>query len=172
MRRPTPKRHHNKPEKPLETTIKRGRDTIDAGMTWTLLKAAEEFGVSREKIRRGLRLRGVDKTEAFTTREIFAAIAGDWDFERTRRERAEADKAEIEAAVAKGTHIPRDDVANFIQETFSPLREKIVAMPSKLSGLCNPSDPEHARQHLERFRDEFLKLRALVPEPAKEAVKE
>jgi hypothetical protein len=154
---------------PESGTTKRGNLARKA-MSWTLLRAAEEFGVSRETIRRGLRMRGIEKTDGFTTREMFVAIAGDWDFEHTRRERAEADKAEVDAAVAKKTHVPYEDVAGFIRETFAPLREKIVAMPNRLAALCNPTDPEHARKHLESFRDEFLRHKEkLPPEPTKVA---
>ena len=137
-------------------------------MKWSVHKAATEFGVSRETIVRGLKQLGIEvnRNSTFTTKQIFTSIAGDLKFERTRRERAEADKAEVEAAAAKRTRIPREDVVTFIRESFAPLRELVVAMPAQMAGLVNPADPHHAREHLERWRDEFLKHKEhLPPEP-------
>ncbi len=69
-------------------------------MKWTISRAAPEFGTTRETLKRSLSALDLKGPE-YTTREIVRALCGDLKFERTRRERAEADKAEIEAAVAK-----------------------------------------------------------------------
>ena len=91
---------------------------------------------------------------------------------QTREKIALADAAEVEAAKAKGTAIPHDEVVAFIRENFSPLREKVVAMPGQLAALVNPTDPQHARTHLELWRDEFLRQKEKLPaEPIKEEKK-
>lgn len=142
-------------------------------MTWTITAASIEFEVSKDTILRGMRQNGLDTSSRggdFTTKEVLAAIYGDLKHERTRRERAEADKAEIEAAIAKKTVIPREDVVTFIRQTFSPVREMIMTLAGSQAPLCNPSDSQHAFGHLQSWADMFLK-HCKIHEPA-EPVKE
>ena len=46
---------------------------------------------------------------------------------------------------------------NRFDDMKAPIREAVVAMPGQLAALVNPTDPVHARGHLERWRDDFLK---------------
>lgn len=130
-------------------------------MKWSLIAAADEFGVARETIRRGLRRNDVEvkSGKKYTTQQVFKAISGDLKFERTRRERAEADRAEVEAAKSKQEVIHQSDVATFIRNTFAPVREDLISMPSQLAARCNPADPQKAREALTEWSDEFIKRR-------------
>jgi hypothetical protein len=134
--------------------------------------ASVEFGVSRETLSRRLHESGYDpkKVDEWTIRQVHEALSGDLAAAKLRRENAEADKAEVEAEIAKKTVIPREDVAQFIRETFAPVREMIMTLPGSQSALVNPSDPEHARGHLQSWSDQFLKhCKMRVPmEPIKE----
>jgi hypothetical protein len=84
----------------------------------------------------------------------------DWD---DRLVKAKAEKAEHDLSIAKREVIPLEEAAKFIIATALPRTEAVKAMPSKLSALVNPSDPAHARAHLERWRDEYLKLKEQIP---------
>jgi hypothetical protein len=130
-------------------------------MKWSLSKASVEFGVTRETIRRGLRNADIAAKphQTYTTKQIFAAVAGDLKFERTRRERAEADKAEVEAARLKEEVIHRDDVTTFIRNTFAPVREDVMAMPAILATKANPENPAIARSILTEWVDAFIARR-------------
>ena len=87
-------------------------------ITLSLQKAAEEFGVSRETIRRGLRSIEIEAKPTYSIREIHRSIAGDLRFERTRRERAEADKGERANKVAEGQTLEWSAVEKYINERF------------------------------------------------------
>lgn len=128
-------------------------------MHWNLHSAALEFETTEPTIKKGLIANGheVKRGEKFSTRDIHLALTGDLKTQRTRREAAEADKAEIEAAIAKKEVIPISEVMRYIQQTFQPVREQALAMPGALSALCNPTDPQHAREHLQIWSDGFLK---------------
>ena len=89
-------------------------------MEWTIHKAATELGVSRETLTRGLKSIEVDvkRAAAFSTKEIFRALAGDLKFERTRRERGEADKIARANKVAEGQLVEWSAVEKYINERF------------------------------------------------------
>ncbi|MBI5384252.1 MAG: hypothetical protein HZA90_06150 [Verrucomicrobia bacterium] len=128
-------------------------------MTWTLTSAAVEFGVSKETLKRGLGASGIEikRGKTFSTREIVRALHGDLKFERTRRERAEANKAEIQVALLARRAMPVNEAQRIFNRLFLPVREAFLAAPA-LASLVNPGDPEHARQHLENYCDQCLKL--------------
>lgn len=108
-------------------------------MTWPLLRAAQEFGVSRTKLRRALADLGVD-TKKPTTREIFAALAGDIRTERIailklhRRREERRDRAE------DGELIALAEARAICGRAIAPLVEKVKALP-RLAAQCNPDNP-------------------------------
>jgi hypothetical protein len=115
-------------------------------MMWTISKAAVEFETTKETIGKGLRANDIDvqPRQTYTTKQIFCALAGDLKYERTRRERAEADKAEIETKMLTGSVIPRDDVAVFILKTFGPVRERLMGLPGRIAAQLGLS-PEQRK---------------------------
>lgn len=121
-------------------------------MKWSINKAATEFGVSRETVTRGLRANNttVKAGEEFTTKQIFAALAGDFKYERTRRERAEADKTERENRVANGELLDRAAIEKKVwTDMLAPIRQEMLNLPGQVATLCNPADPETARKVLD-----------------------
>jgi hypothetical protein len=135
------------------------------GIRMTLLQAAEEFGVARETLRRALRQSGIKPGAdgKQTVREYHAALSGDGRTGRFRLAEAKAKLAELELKEREFDLLPREDVATFILGTFAPLREFVVAMPGQLAAQVNPNDATHARAILDRWRDEFLKLKEKIP---------
>lgn len=146
----------------------------------TLAQATQEMGCSIETLRRQLRKIGLPTGRAcqYTIAEIFRAVTGgDMAAEKLRRERAEADLAELEVHEKRRTLIPREECAEFIIATFGPVREQMLGMPGQMAPLVNPSDPEHARAQLQVFADNFMRhCREKVPKeevvPDVEAVEE
>jgi hypothetical protein len=148
-------------------------------MKWTISKAAKEFATTEETITRGLRYLGLDTkrkskgANEYTTKQIVGAIFGDLKHEKTRLTRAEAEIKEIESLEKANTVIPRDDVVTFIRETFSPVREMVIALAGSQAALCNPSDPQHAHAHLTAWTDMFLKhCKERMPVSAEKETKE
>jgi len=134
-----------------------------------LFNASEAFGVAfnsvklaiREAIIRGEIMEREDKK--YLIREFYIALAGDYGALRREKMRQSIKESEFDLAVKQREYIKREECAKFILDTFSPHREMVVSMPGQLAALVNPSDPVHARGHLERWRDDFLRLKANVP---------
>lgn len=108
-------------------------------MNWTVHAAAKEWHSTDETIVKGLRAAGIEviPRKTYTTLEIFNALAGDLKYQRTRRERAEADRAELEVAHERGELIKADDVTRFIQRTFGPFRERLMGLPGRVTAALN-----------------------------------
>jgi hypothetical protein len=120
-------------------------------MKWTIHKAAVEFGASRETLARGLKANDLDVKagQEFTTKQIFKALAGDFKFERTRRERAEADAKERENRVATGELFDLAAIEKRLWTDFlAPLKHECEIMPDQYCALCNPADPATAKKVL------------------------
>ena len=130
--------------------------------------AAREFGVNyrtmTSAISDALHEGKFKQAKKYTIQECHIALSGDKRMAEMRALQAKTALMEHELAVNKREVISREEVAKFILDTFSPLREMAVALPGQLSPLVNPSDPVVSRQHLERWRDDFLRLKPSLPE--------
>jgi hypothetical protein len=136
--------------------------------TWTIHRAAVEFGASRETITRGLRTNGVEVEagKEFTTRQIFTALAGDLKFERCRRERAQALKIELENKVTEGRLLDVAAIEKRLWTDFlQPLRGELLNLPSQISPLCH--DPSSTQAALTTWTASML-ARLRAPQPAPE----
>lgn len=85
---------------------------------------------------------------------------GDSDMEanRARLTKAEADIRELERQERLGALVSRDMVAKFIAEAFLSVRQRLLAMPSEACARANPTDPQLAREALQRWVDESLPI--------------
>jgi len=149
---------------------KRKHNRIKAPSGLSIQSAATELGISRDTLRR--KLLGAEIREPFEGlrwRDVFRAFIGDKAASLARKALADAEMAEHEVKLATRDVIPREEVARYIRETFSPVREWSLAMPAKMAALVNPTDPKHARAHLDEWAEQFLKhCREHVPEGQKE----
>jgi hypothetical protein len=127
-------------------------------MKLSITKAAVEFGVSKETIRRGLREQDIPESkDGYPLRVLFRAAGGDFKFERTRRERAEAESRELSNGERKRELIALEEARRAIAEVLAPVRQRIVTVPTEMANRCNPTDPEFARAALSEWRDETLR---------------
>lgn len=137
--------------KTLSVKRKRTRGPKAAGgIRWTLLKAAQESGVTRETIRRGLRRDGIEPGPdgCYSTRQILQAVHGDLEAERIRETRARAELLEMEAAEKRRTLVSMEEVAKIYANALVPIRQHLNALPSECATRANPADPTHARNAL------------------------
>jgi hypothetical protein len=139
----------------------------------TLNSASAESGFSKEKLRTALKAAGVDygPGKTFTIKQLLCAFIGDFRHESTLLKRAKRKDAELELELKNNNLIPREDVRDFITSTFLPHVQLVKSMPGALCALVNPSDPQHARAHLDRFVLEFVALKMHLPESAVEGEK-
>lgn len=137
-------------------------------MRWTILKAATEFGVSRETIRRGLATNGVKEKSEYTTKEIHRALAGDLKAARAREAMANAELREMEVAEKTGSLVEMEAVEKMYGDALIPVRQRLLALPAECATRANPTDPQFAREALQRWVDEALPIiRATLPKPSK-----
>lgn len=128
-------------------------------MTWTLTDGAIEFGVSAETLKRGLRTLNDASGPTFTTRQIHAALSGDFKAARAKKLTAEASMAELELAEEQKALVRMDEVEKLLSEqVIVPLRSKLLSLPTEMEARVNPADPAHARRELTAWRDDVLKV--------------
>lgn len=122
-------------------------------ISWTIREASLELEVSRDTITAGLRRQDitVKRGARYSTREIFAAVAGDYRSERTRQARARADLLELEKRVKAGDLVPMAAAEATLTRALLPVRQRLLALPSELSARTNPTDPVHAEQMLDAW---------------------
>ena len=127
-----------------------------ASIRLTLLQASEEFGVTRETLRRAIKT-SPDFTPKpdgkFTLREIHALLSGDIRVERARLTKAKASREELELKKASGDLVPAELFLRNIRETMLPVRQRLFAMPSELAVNANSLDPQQARVAAQQWLD-------------------
>ena len=84
-------------------------------------------------------------------------IGSDYDAERTRKIKAEADAAELNVAKIKGQLVMREDVIKAWESVLHATRAKLLALPAKFAPmLANESDPAVVKDVLEGGINEAL----------------
>jgi hypothetical protein len=132
---------------------------------WNIISGAHAFGVSRDKLKAALVETGIPcgRGADHTTLQIHTALSGSFRHESVLLKRAKRKLAELELQEKERVLIDREEVAAFILDTYRPLREFICSQPGRLAASINPADPKHARDLLERERDEFIRLKPKLP---------
>ena len=126
-------------------------------LKWTLLKAATEFGVSRESIRKGLVHNGIAEKRYYTTKEIFGAVGGDLRQARTRVSTATAEKIESENSKRRGEVVNREQITGGIQTAmailFSELDRLFTSeLPASAKGLDEAGIAAKAKQKISELK--------------------
>ena len=106
-----------------------------APIKWTINTAAAEFCVSKDTIRRGLNREGIEPAETYTTKEILRAMGGDFRFESTRRQRAEADRLERENRLADGEIVTVDEAAEVYGNKLAAIVQNLDSLPALVPGI-------------------------------------
>lgn len=131
-------------------------------MKLSLNAGAQEFGVSRDTLRRRLSERGLQTGpgRTYSILHIHEALSsvGDLAAAKYRREVAEAELAEIEVAKARRTTVDMAEVKDLISRILQPFRARLLAAPAVLGQAANPSDPVHGSKEVGRWIDSVLPL--------------
>ena len=118
---------------------------------------AERFGLDRITVRTRLKEAGIEPTKKAGGREylyeltpeieqaIYPDERADYEAERARKTRYDADLRELELAQRRGELIDRREVRDELQTIFTRLYQKLVnQLPRELSGaLFRAESPEH-----------------------------
>jgi phage terminase Nu1 subunit (DNA packaging protein) len=95
----------------------------DAPLRWTLTRAAEETGFARQTVKNRLTSTAQEagKDGCYSTAQVLAALYGDYDGERLRKLRAEADLAEMERDERARSLIP----AAIVEATWTDVLQNL-----------------------------------------------
>lgn len=125
----------------------------------TLYAWANALGKDSKTLSRELSKVGINAEREITAQEIFKAVLNEEQVERNRNLKLDADRKEREEKEANGQLVQMAEVEKLISEkVVLPLRARLLSAPTTLDTLCNPSDPELARQAILHWVDETLKL--------------
>lgn len=75
---------------------------------------------------------------------------------RARREKAAADKLELEVAVMNRTYVPVEDVKNIFTAVALNIKSKLEAVPQKAAVQCHGMSQFEMQDHLEKMMEEVL----------------
>ena len=128
-------------------------------ISWTFTRAAAEFNIARETLRKGLLAQGLscERGVTYTTSQVCKAVFTDGKTAKARETNARADLLEIKRKELERDLIRLEEAEQFMAKVWTPIRQAFVALPS-LAPQVNPTDPEHAKKHLETYRDQCLRM--------------
>lgn len=78
--------------------------------------------------------------------------------EQTAFTRARRENEELELAEKRRDLVPMAEVDAKLVATFLPIRQRLMALPAEAAARCNPSDPQLAREALDRWVTDSLPL--------------
>ena len=129
-------------------------------MKWTISKAVLEWNINPKTLKIGLVGQGheISRGATWTTLQICAAIYGDLDRERTLETIERRKLLEKENAERDGLLVPMAQAEELYTRALLPVRQRLLALPSEAASRCNPTDPQFARDALQRWLDDALPL--------------
>lgn len=129
-------------------------------MKWSVNAAAKEFRVDRRTLNRALEAFGesVGNGARFHTQVICGALFGEREREQIRLLKADAELKEMDLHQQRKELVQMADVQTLLTEMLLPIRQRWLALPAECCAMVNPSDPQFAREALQRWVDESLPL--------------
>jgi hypothetical protein len=94
---------------------------------WTLAEAGSEFGLSPKTIAQRVKAEGALPGEdgKFSTMEIHAAICGDYERQRTRKTKEDADRSARENAVGRSELVDKGDFLQRYEQIHAGMVQKV-----------------------------------------------
>lgn len=133
-------------------------------MTWTIHRAAIDFGVEPKSLSKWLSQKGheIKKGAKFTTQQICEAIYDDLAKARAREATANAVAKERDNAIADGELIPFAEHEAWCNAVLLPIRQRLLSLPASQASRCNPADPSFAQASLQQWVDDTLPILRLA----------
>lgn len=133
------------------------------GIAGTVAMMSREFGVSRRTLLRRLTDAGQTGSR-FTIRQCHEALASKADDQgniheaRLKKLREETALLALERQKTEGDLVPMAEVKEMLSGWLAPIRSQFLSLPAAMASRCNPGDPEIARQALEDWMENAMKL--------------
>jgi len=94
---------------------------------WTIHRAAKEFGIHRETLAKRLEAAAVTPSKAYSTRDICRAVYGDYEREKLRRVKEQADKLASQNELARQSLVRTEEVYLRLAKVFGAMRQRILS---------------------------------------------
>ncbi len=149
---------------PAKPTERRQRSQADS-IRWSIGMAAREFGLAHKTVAQRVTSTGTvpDEDGLFSTAKIHAAIFGDFEAERLRKIKEEADKLALENDKTRGQLVETEAVYKHFEGIFVGFRARILS-----SGLAD-IEKDEILNDLRRLKSRDLSKRMVNsddPDPA------
>lgn len=97
-------------------------------LRWSLSQAASEFGLSPKTIAQRVKAAGAlpGKDKKFSTVEIHSAICGDYERERTRKMKEEADGRALDNAAIRNRLVDKEDLLKRFEPIYVAMKQKVM----------------------------------------------
>jgi len=119
----------NQPDKKAaipKTRRKRATGNIAHPLIWTITSAAKEFRIDVDTLEKQMKAAGFEAFgRTFTSQEIVSAYFGNYEYERTRKVRLDADLAQIEKDKAQDRLVDKEEYVNKFSRFLSIVRQVV-----------------------------------------------
>ncbi|HEV2350816.1 MAG TPA: hypothetical protein VG028_13325 [Terriglobia bacterium] len=108
---------------------RKSKKGIFEALRWTLSLAASEFGINPRTVVKRVKAAGLvaGKDGKFSTAQIHAAICGDYERQRTRKTKEEADAKALENAASRGELVDKLDLLKRLEPIYAGMKEKVLS---------------------------------------------
>lgn len=122
---------------------------------WATNIGTDRRTLERQLIKSGYVLKAGEKIEA---KAIDRARVGEMSEAAIRLKNAQAEDQERKNRIADGEMIPLSDNLAWQDKVLMPIRQRLLALAGTMGHLCNPTDPKHAQDQLDRWTNETLPM--------------
>ena len=126
----------------------------------TLSAWATAFDMESRTLEKALTRSGYEfkPKQPIPAKAIRNAILGDKEAAEVRLKQAQAEDQERKNRIADGEIIPLSDNLAWQDKVLMPIRQRLLALAGTMGHLCNPTDPKHAQDQLDRWTNETLPM--------------
>lgn len=117
--------------KTRKTGVPKGEKAEFSSVRWTLEKAAPEFDINPRTLAKRVKTSGLLPGEdgKWSTLQIHKAVSGDYEYERTRKTREEADNFALDNAQARRELVDLASLTTLTNPIMATLAQRIANLP-------------------------------------------
>lgn len=124
----------------------------------TIQEYADSLGVADDTLRRKFARAGktLERKQQVPLADLFAVLIGDYDSQKERKVRAEADLLELEIKEKEGQLFSAELVQARIDKALGLVRQAILGGRAEIPNRANPQDPKTAKIAWDQWEQRFF----------------
>lgn len=124
----------------------------------TIQEYADSLGVSGDTLRRKFARAGksLERAEKVPLSDLHSVLIGDYDSQKERKVRAEADLLELEIKEKEGQLFSAELVQQRIDKALGLVRQAILSGRAEIPNRANPLDPKMAKTAWDQWEHRFF----------------